>query len=731
MQKNINVKLSRIIFQGDSYKVVVFRTLNGFDKKSFTACGNIPSLAKQEELIVTGVFKSNGKFGNQFHVKSWKRPVPNTKEQLVTFFSSNLFKGVGKKMADKIVKALGKQAIDKIIKEGSGCLKGIEGLKTSLSEEIVKTVQGNFVLNDLIDKYSNFNIQAETIIKAHAILGPKVIELQDNPYLLAEINLLHFDYVDDIGGEMGFSPYNDKRLKTAIKLMLKAHVVNQGHCFLEEKEFISHCLSLLNRRKKDIEDFVYDGLLIQAMEWSKECYLWKERVYPANLYFAERDVAQTVHHLSLGQNSVPEYKVKNAIKTFEKTSGSILSGKQKEAIYQLFIHNFLILTGGPGTGKTFTVNAIIEVYKQLFPDTKISLTAPTGRAAKRLGEVTGMGSHAQTIHRLLGLGYMGHEKALFDGTLQLPYDFNIVDEFSMADIQLASHYFKAIRRGTFNLIVGDPDQLPSVNPGNVLKDLLAAGIPNVKLDQVFRQAEQSTIVKNAHKINNGIMIDLENKPDNFFIESLDPFKTAGLIIKSVERFLNKGFDINDILILSPMKKGVLGIDNLNLLVRDKVNPKNINKEEVLFKNQLFRSGDKVMYTRNNKEADIYNGDIGTIQKVNGKYKTIFIDFNGKQVSLDKEEWKNLKLAYAMTIHKSQGSQSPVVFTVLSDEHSLMLMRNLFYTGMTRTEQIHVLFGTRNAVQKAIETNEVIERKTSLAHQLMEIRRNRSYNNAIS
>jgi exodeoxyribonuclease V alpha subunit len=675
-------------------------------------------LNKKEEIILTGEFKVNGKFGEQFHVESWKRPIPETEVQLVSFFSSSLFKGIGKKMAVKIVKKIGNNAINRIVKEGIKCLEKVEGLHKEMAQTIVDTVQRNFVINDLIEQYHFYKIPSDIIIKAYAILGLNVVDLSDNPYLLAELNLITFDRADDIAGEMAISPYNNKRLETAIKLSIKEQITNQGHCYLEETAFINLCLKLLNSRKINVQDLVYEGLLIQTMEQSKACYLMNEKVYPTSIFYAERNVARSIHELTSSNNLIEERKIRCAIKKFELNSGFNLADMQKEAIHLLFNENVLILTGGPGTGKTFTINAILEVYKQLIPNPEISLSAPTGRAAKKLGEVTGMGSHAQTIHRLLGIGYLGHDKPLFDDTITLPFNLLVVDEFSMIDIHLASHLFKAIKQGTRVLLVGDQDQLPSVGSGNVLKDLLDAGIPHVRLNQIFRQSEQSTIVKNSHKINRGEMIDLENKHDHFFIESNHPNRTSELIVQSVVRFLDKGYDINDILVLSPMKKGTLGIENLNEMIRNKINP--ITSEKEKNSTSPFRKGDKVMYLRNNRDADLYNGDIGIVKSVNQSHVTV--DFNNHTVQLDKEEWKHLVLANALSIHKSQGGQAPIVLTVLSDEHSLMLMRNLFYTAITRTEKIFVLFGTKAAIEQSINTNQVRERKTSLAEQLKDYRK---------
>lgn len=723
MLLTIRARQSKVIFPSENYQVLVFKTVEGYEKSSFTACGNLPKLTKQEEIILTGEFKNNGRFGEQFHVDSWKRAIPNTKEQLVTFFSSSLFKGVGKKMAEKIVHSLGKNAIRRISKEGSACLLlGVDGMKEEMAKTIAETVNKTFVLNELIEKFATFGISSDILLKAHLLLGQKVTDLYDNPYLLSQYHLIHFATADHIGMKMGILPQSILRLETVIKLGLKEFIIKQGHCYLEEAVFIEKCLSILNADVKNEQNKVFVQNFIHAMELTKSTYLKNGFVYPTHLYFAERDVARSIHQMTVSDSDYKHPEVEKAIFSFEKEQELILTSQQKNTIHQLLKNNVLILTGGPGTGKTFTVNGVLNVYKKLFPNTQVALAAPTGRAAKKLGEVTGMGSYALTIHRLLGIGYSNHDKPLFDEAIPLPFDLLIADEFSMADIELSAHLLRALKRGTKLLIVGDPDQLPSPGAGNVLKDLLDAGVPHVCLDQIFRQAEESTIIKNAHRINKGECIDFANQADQYFLESKCPKRTAQLVVASVERFLAKGFSLDDMLVLSPMKKGDAGIESLNDLIRKKVNPSSPNKKEITYLSHIYREGDKVMYIRNNKELDAYNGDIGTIKKINSKENIIEVEIDKKRIVFEKEEWKYLKLAYAITIHKAQGGEAKVVITVLSDEHDLMLTRNLFYTAITRTKTLFALVGSKNAANKAVKTNRVRERKTSLTFQLSELRK---------
>lgn len=717
----IHVKLSKFIFSSDNYHVAIFNPISkGNNKRSFVACGSFPKLTKNEELILEGVFtKKNGK--QQFEVQAWERPTPSTKEQIISFFSSSLFKGIGKKTAASIYKALGDKAIVKINNKGLTALEKVEGLPKEKAAVIALITQQTFLLNDIIELYQKYGIRSDVILKAHSKLGNRIIELKENPYLLAYYKFAHFHTSDEIGKKMGILPHNKNRLETVLALYLSEVNKMQGHCYIEEEELLHKCLEILNRHTDEKEQ-VHIMSFIAMMEESNLCYIDGDKVYPTNLYFAEKDVAEKIHLLTLGDNEYNSSKVENAIIAFEKKYTTLLSSEQRNAIHLLMQENLLFLTGGPGTGKTFSVNAILKVYKALFPDKKVSLAAPTGRAAKRLGEVTGMGSHAQTIHRLLGIGYNGYEKPQYNKENLLESNLLVVDEFSMADIELARHLFNAIKQGTKVLIVGDPDQLPSVNPGNVLKDCLEAGLPQIRLTKIFRQAQDSNIVKNAHKINSGEMIDLENKPDSFFIECNNPQRTANLIAHSVKKLLAQGEQLNDIMVLSPMKHGDAGIYVLNEKIQALINPKDDKKKEVAYKGTTYRVGDKVMYLVNNRKKDIYNGDIGIVKNIYNKNSIIKVDFEGHIVEFEKEEWKNIQLAFCSTIHKSQGSQAKINIMCLSDEHNIMLARNLFYTGITRTEKMFILIGSKSAIKKAVETNHVHIRKTSLKEKLLNQRK---------
>lgn len=722
MQISISAKQSRVLFRKDDYQVIIFKTIEGHKKKSFTGRGKLPLLTKSEEIVLLGEFKTDEKYGEQFHIEEWRRPIPNTEDQLIKFFSSGHFKGVGKKTAKLIVDNLGNSAIEEITSKGISCLISIENISTNLANSIVHTIHETFVLNQLIEAYAEYNVPAELLIKAQAKMGRNIIVLHENPYPLVDLKLVHFSTADEIAMKMGILPHSFCRVETVLKIVLNECIYEQGHCYLEEKDFISNCLYILNGHLESNEDFVHEQSVIQVIEESKSCIEEEGMIFPTSLYYAEKDVTEKIHSLTVSESICNEDLVKKTIRDFEIEKKLILSPEQREAINSLMEENVLILTGGPGTGKTFTVNAILSVYEKLIPNAKVALAAPTGRASKKLGEVTGMAKHAQTVHRLLGIGVLRHDKPLFDEAIPLPYSLIVVDEFSMIDIELAAKLFNAIQKGTKVLIVGDSDQLPSVGPGNVLKDMIDANIPHVRLNQIYRQAEGSKIVENAHMINRGENIDYVNSDDSYFIESNDSQRTAQLLVLSVMKFLRKGYHIQDIMVLSPMKKGFAGIDYLNKVLQNTVNPMKDMSMEVRYKDNVFRTHDKVMYLRTNKNLDLSNGDLGFIRSIKADKQELIVEFNNKEVLLKKEEWKSLQLAYASTIHKSQGSQAKVVMTVLAEEHSLMLTRNLAYTAITRAEEIHCLFGSKNAMSAAIATDRIRERKTRLKEKLEKVRR---------
>lgn len=685
---------------------------------NFAIKGSLYGVHTDERVTVHGKWVTHPKHGKQFSVERWERPLPKTKEQIVSFLSSKFVKGCGKKKAEAIVQKLGEQTLDRIMNEGMDCLVGIKGIGVKFATQIADSIKANFEIQQIMMALLPFGITAETVTKAYKKWGAECVEIiHRNPYMLTEIRLIGFLKADEIAKSIGVSSDSPYRLNAALHYVLNDMCYGFGHCYVPVDELIEKAVEVL--RDVSSSDLLSELQMMSAHEQ----VIWEDdNIYPAHLYVYENKLA---HKLACMANrsggAMPS--VENSIKQYQMKHGIVLAEKQREAIREMFRQQLLIVTGNPGTGKTTVVNAMIETYRNQYPKAKIGLCAPTGRAARKLGELTGLDS--ETIHMMIG--FRQGKEPEYDEEIPLPFDLVFTDEVSMKDLQLAHYLFQAIGPNTKVVLIGDSDQLPSVGPGNVLHDMIEAGIPHVRLTEIFRQAQESQIVMNAHRINRGeqIVID-KDKDDFFFIEQPEPEKIAHLIERSVLRFLEKGYKIEDILVLSPMKKGVIGTEELNQRLQQAVNPPSPDKEQWEVGGRVYRQHDKVIQTRNDYDRKVLNGDIGTvigtkfIEDKNGELtneKGLVCDFQGREVVYTKDDLKNLQLAYAITIHKAQGGQAPIVIMPVSTSHYVMLVRNLIYTGLTRAERIGVMLGTKKALDIAINNNKAVQRNTRLTQRI--------------
>jgi exodeoxyribonuclease V alpha subunit len=728
----------KILYNENGYVIAKLKTA---DKEQITFKGAIIGLKEREEIILHGHWEDHPQYGKQFHVSQWNKPIPKTKDKIIAFLTSSYVEGCGKKQAQRIVEALGENAIEKIIKEKEKCLLNIKGIGKKRAILIAQSVEKSYELEQLMSKCMRYGIKPEHAVKIYKQYGQESFEIvTKNPYILTDLKLLSFEEADQIAMKMNISPFSGYRIQSCVQYVLNEYCFRYGHCFIEENLLIEQVISILNKNininsnnnnNNNFDNTIDYQTILQSIYALEENTIIIEdgKVYPKNLYIYEEKISKKIMELMRNKIKYDPKKIELYIKEYQVKNNFILSSEQKQAIKAVFENNVLVLTGNPGTGKTTVIKAILDIYQKMFPTKLVSLSAPTGRASRKLKEVTNY--EAVTNHRLLGFKQNENGIIEFEHNEEnlLQYDFYIIDEMSMVDLYICYSLLQAIKKDAKILFIGDVDQLPSINVGNVLHDLIHSNIPCVRLTEIFRQAKESQIITNAHRINKGLNIQINpNKDDMYFIQRTNDKSISNTIVKSVLRFIELGYSVEDILVLSPIKKGIIGTQELNQILQSVLNPKNATKNEVLYRKKLFREGDKVIQTVNRPLKGVYNGDIGiitkidkTIEKQDGKeveLEVIECDFQGISVTYKKEDWNDIELAYSITIHKSQGGQAPIVIIPISKSHS-NLTRNLIYTGMTRAEQKLVLIGDPEAVEKAIKTNRITKRNSTLSERINE------------
>jgi len=707
-------RITHFLCRNDDFVIAILETRNG---ERIKIVGSLYGADKGEVVTVRGVWQNHARYGKQFAVQHWERPIPKTADQIVAYLSSKFVKGCGKKRAEEIVRHLGNRALDRIMTEGSACLIGIKGIGAKQAEQIVESVKGSFEIQQIMMELLPYGLTANMVAKLYKQYGSQSVEIvRKNPYKLTELDLIGFLTADDIAAKVGISPSNPYRIDAAIQHVLTETCYGGGHCFIPVHELLTNVTALLSRRGTVEESTVHQELEEMA---AYDRVVWEDDVvYPEHLHVYETKLAEKLAYLVRRSGEAMPSIIESEIRRYQAEHQIILAEGQREAIRELFRRQIMILTGGPGTGKTTTVQTMIELFRKACPEAQIGLAAPTGRASRKLAEVTGL--PADTIHGMIG--YRPGKLPDYDEHLPLPYDLVIVDEWSMTDLQLAYYLFRAISLRTKVVLIGDSDQLPAVGPGNVLSDMIAAGVPHVRLTEIFRQAQESQIVVNAHRINQGKGIVVDHARDDFFfLEQERPEAIARLVERSVLRFLEKGYDISDILVLSPMKKGPIGTQELNKRLQAIVNPPSPSKAEWVIGERVFRAGDRIIQTVNDYNKGVMNGDMGVVIRidVNDDEENVLVcRFGDHDVTYTQDELKELGLAYAITIHKSQGGQAPVVIMPISTSHYIMLARNLVYTGITRAEKTCVMIGTRKALAIAVRNDQAVQRNTRLGKRIL-------------
>ncbi|HLX59274.1 MAG TPA: ATP-dependent RecD-like DNA helicase [Ktedonobacteraceae bacterium] len=746
-----------IVFRNEDnhYTVARFRPNDSgrlFRDELTTIVGTLPGVHVGELLSVEGEWEKDPKYGRQLHVTSFMQRLPASPEGITRYLGSGLIKGIGPKKAERIVAHFGEQTLA-IIEQQPERLSEVKGISVKDREQIIQSwVEQNEVkeLHLFLQSHDVSMNLATRIYKQYGQESIKVI--RENPYKLAQdVSGIGFRTADEIAVKLGLPRDSIPRLATGLKYVLAQAANEDGHCFLPENELVRRASEILealpdllaqatDQLKSERDIFIEPPLPVQPLQhpqpaqddeppvdWSEMEEIAQQRIYYAPFWHAENGSARILRTLLRAPSKLPPVSQQYWQAVFDylaQKRNMTLTEKQREAVQMTYNKKVSILTGGPGTGKSTSLRALLMVLRKRNID--VALTAPTGRAAKRLTEATGgaVGFQAKTLHRLL-------EYAPHDNTFQrneenpLPYQFVIVDEVSMVDILLFYHLLKALPPDAHLLLVGDADQLPPVGPGNVLRDLLRSeAIPTARLTELFRQAQQSQIVVNAHRINAGEMPSLqrEQKTDFFFITEDNPIRAQRLVLDFVQYRIPKHYALNpmtDIQVLSPMYRGPLGVTSLNEELQAHLNPDAIASIE--WGGRTFRAGDKVMQQRNDYDKGVFNGDVGWIRAINRENSTVKVEFLEEAgpllVGYEFHELDELTLAYAVTVHKSQGSEYPAVVLPLTREHYMLLQRNLLYTAITRAKRLCILIGQPRALEVAVRNDRVAQRNTGLAEKL--------------
>ncbi|MDR1907575.1 MAG: ATP-dependent RecD-like DNA helicase [Holosporales bacterium] len=702
-------QIERITYSEGGFVVAKVKVYN--QNNLVTVVGNIPSPSAGSILDMQGEWSSHPKFGPQFKVTECTCSVPASIYGIQKYLQSGLIKGIGPFMAQKIVKEFGERTLDVIEHSAEELLK-IEGIGAHRVKMIQQAWQEQKEIRLVILFLQSYDVSTTHATKIYQKYGNESIALvKENPYRLAtDITGIGFLTADSIAKRLGIDEKSPMRAEAGILYVLK-EISNDGHVFCSQCELIKKSGEILH-----IDDDILERA-VQSLALSNKVVI--ERlddvpcVFLLGYYVAETKVATKLTTLRDSQSRIKPIEAESALEWVQQKISITLADKQREAVKAAITEKLLVITGSPGTGKTTIIKAILEILSKNTP--KIILTAPTGRAAKRMSETTGR--EAKTIHRLLE-----YVNGAFQRNENHPIDCDllILDEASMVDILLMYHLLRAIPDYATIIIVGDINQLPSVGPGSVLKDIInSKNVTVVQLNEIFRQAQKSMIIVNAHKIINGDYPTIANKAggDFYFIHEEDTDKAQSIIVQLIKDRIPRYFGykpLADVQVLTPMHRGVIGTDSLNDALQNALNPRGA---ELLRGNKRFRLGDKVMQIRNNYDKDVFNGDIGFIERIDTENQMAIVRIDDRIVRYEHNELDELTLSYAVSIHKSQGSEYPVVVIPIFRLHYMMLQRNLVYTGITRGKKLVILVGSPNALSIAINNNKTMERNTWLSKRL--------------
>ena len=714
---SIEGTVDRIVYVNEDNLYTVAAIQENSKPDTTTIVGNFPSICPGETLQLKGKWIANSKYGDQFKVEEFKSIIPSTVNAIRKYLGSGLIKGIGEKFAEKIVDRFGSDTLN-IIEKDIHRLSLIEGVGKKRISSIKIAWDEQKEIRELMIFLQGCGVGSINAVKIYKQYGDESISiLKENPYKLAmDITGIGFKTADSIAQKMGV-PFNSSIRVEAGLLFVLNEFAKEGHVFSPYEELARRSINILGVKGDDINKAI--------LELRKNNFIVIENVegkpiYLKSYFMSEVSVCKKLMQLANYYGEFPDIDIDKAIFWVSKKLAIHLSEKQELAIRAVIRNQATIITGGPGVGKTTIINSIIKILEA--KHLRVLLAAPTGRAAKRMSEATGR--NAMTIHRLLKFNAR-RRMFEFNENNQLSADVFMIDEVSMIDINLMSHLLKAIPCSAKLILAGDIDQLPSVGPGNVLKDTINSGVvTTIRLTEIFRQAEQSLIVENAHKINNGdfpiLQPDKQRKSSDFyFIENEEPKAIASIIKKLCKHDIPAkfGFDnYKDIQVLTPMHKGDIGASALNSQLQEALNPQ--DKSIISFARK-FCVNDKVMQIRNNYDKDVFNGDIGKIVEISKVNGYVSVEFDKRTIKYELSDLDELILSYAITIHKSQGNEYNAVVIPLSTQHYIMLQRNLIYTAITRGKKLVIIVGSKKAIRIAVSNNKVSERYTRLKERLQD------------
>lgn len=734
--KTIEGYVEHIIYRNSDNGYTVLTIID--DGEEITCVGSFSYIGEGELIEAEGDYIEHPSYGKQFQIKTYEIKAPQDVIAIERYLGSGAIKGIGVALASRIVRRF-KADTFRIIEEEPERLVEVKGISEKKAREIAEQIEDKRDLRKAMIFLQQYGISTTLAVKIYGQYGQNIYNIiKENPYRLADdIAGIGFKIADEIASKVGIHTDADFRIKSGILYVL-LQAIGEGHTYLPESILLNKTRELLKVDEQHIEKHIMDMVIDKKLMIKEKEEI--RMIYASRYYYMELNTAKMLHDLNICCD-VPEIEINQKLKRIELNSEIELDELQQKAIVEAVRNGLLIITGGPGTGKTTTINAIIKYFE--LEEFNISLAAPTGRAAKRMTETTGY--EAQTIHRLLEVSGAldGDTAGGFDRNEENPLeaDVVIIDEMSMVDIYLMNALLKAVSVGTRLILVGDVDQLPSVGPGSVLKDMIRSNKFNVvMLNKIFRQAVQSDIVMNAHKINKGERVIADNKSKDFFFLKREE---ANIIIRVMLTLIQSklppyvGATSYDIQVLTPMRKGNLGVERLNEILQEYLNPKTASKQEKEYGQGLFREGDKIMQTKNNyqmewevrnrygiavdKGVGIFNGDMGIIKEINHFAEEMVVEYDEKRsVTYSFKQIDEIELAYAITIHKSQGSEYPAVVIPLLTGPRMLMNRNLLYTAVTRAKKCVTIVGSDDTFQLMIKNESEQKRYSGLTDRILEI-----------